>query len=249
MEEFLSYDGTFRGFLSLLYYLLNTPNLLLEKKIKIFNQRLHKEFLFSPKEVFLDLKVIKEFYLSLEKTLSQELFKKLFLYYLCDTANLELLVARVIHKTLRFPNYYKNLSKEEVIKLYQTEKAFYRERHRYYGLLRFISLPDKTLVAQFNPKFNILPKMYSFFVKRFPQENFLIFDRTRNLVFIYKNQQKYLFWVEGLEIELKEEIDPLVNLWKTYFKEIAIPERINFNRQRNRLPLRYRNFLPEFDNP
>lgn len=243
--EVLSYDGTFNGFLSVLLYLLRDPKKLSQAQVvnlKINPNSAHilmHQLNYSREE-------ISKFYNYLKNSLEPDFFKKLFLYYLCDGAKIEIHVARAIYLSKKNSKIYKDLTQEDIIKLYQAEKAFFRERHRFLGLLRFIELPDKTLVATFKPKYNVLPKLYSHFLRRFINENFIIFDALRNLVFFYRNKKGRLVFVEGLELEINYEVDPLVRLWKKYFDSIAVSERINLERQRQRLPLRFREFLPEF---
>lgn len=245
--EVISYDGTFNGFLSVLLYLLKEPKRL--SQAQVINLRINPN---SPDIFIHQLNYSKEeisiFYAYLKNSLELDFFKKLFLYYLCDGAKIEVHVARAIHLSRNNSKIYKDITQEDIIKLYQAEKAFFRERHRFLGLLRFIELPDKTLVATFKPKYNILPKLYFHFVRRFPNENFIIFDLLRNLAFFYKNKKGRLVFVEGLEIEINYEVDPLVRLWREYFDSIAVYERINLERQKQRLPLRFREFLPEFFN-
>lgn len=243
--EILAYDGTFNGFLSILLYLLKNPEKL--SHTQVINLRIEKNlpslftrFLNYPQEE------IKRFYFHLKKTLEPDFFKKLFLYYLCDGAKIEIHVARAIFLSTKDSKIYKNITQEDIVKLYQAEKAYFRERHRFLGLLRFTELPDRTLIAAFRPKYNVLPKLYSHFVKRFPNENFLIFDVLRNLMFLYKNRKGKLLFIDGLELEINYEVDPFVKLWRDYFDSIAIPERTSLERQKQRLPLRFRKFLPEF---
>lgn len=243
--EILGYDGTFNGFLSILLYLLKNPEKL--SHTQVINLRIEKNlpslftrFLNYPQEE------IKRFYFHLKKTLEPDFFKKLFLYYLCDGAKIEIHVARAIFLSTKDSKIYKNITQEDIVKLYQAEKAYFRERHRFLGLLRFTELPDRTLIAAFRPKYNVLPKLYSHFVKRFPNENFLIFDVLRNLMFLYKNRKGKLLFIDGLELEINYKVDPFVKLWRDYFDSIAIPERTSLERQKQRLPLRFRKFLPEF---
>lgn len=42
--------------------------------------------------------------------------------------------------------------------------------------------------------------------------------------------------------------DPLIEFWQNYFETIAIPERTNLRRQKNRVSLKVRSFMVEFIN-
>lgn len=243
--EVLSYDGTFHGFLSVLLYLLKDPKRLFQTKVINLRIEPNSGSIFTHSLSY-SQEEVKKFYYHLKKILEPDFFKKLFLYYLCDGAKIEISLARVIYLSAKDPDIYRNITQEDVIKLYQAERAFFRERHRFLGLLRFIEMPDKTLVATFKPKYNVLPKLYFHFVRRFPNENFIILDVLRKLAFFYRNKKGRFLFVDGLEVEINYEVDPFIRLWKGYFDSIAVSERINPERQKQRLPLRFREFLPEF---
>ncbi|MEN2985446.1 MAG: TIGR03915 family putative DNA repair protein [Thermodesulfovibrionaceae bacterium] len=239
------YDGTFEGFLTLL------NNFVLEEKsldgIKIQNAKFiqpQSELFYE--EVVTNSEIAKNFFHYLKKNLPKELFEKIYIYYLCDTAKLEIPLINILREIEKNPNIWQDFSYDEVIKLHKAEKAFYRERHRWFGFLRFIELPNRVLFAKFEPKFNVLPKLWFHFVRRFPNEKLIIFDSLRKLLFLYKDRKKELIWMDDFEIEVSLETDLFVTLWKSYFSQIAIPERQSYERQRNKIPLRIRKFLPEF---
>ncbi len=244
--ESLIYDGTFVGFLNLLHYLETRQDL--TRHIPIWNKRLHPEAkgLLFYKEIPSDIEVAYKYLEVLIKLFGSHIKDKLFLYYLCDTAKIEWPLLKVIGKAREKRNIWQDLTDEDIIKLQATEREFYRERHRFYGLLRFFQIPEGPLIAPFEPKFNVLPKLYPHFVRRFPRENFIIVDVRRKLVFTHLQGVNQLFWVDGLEVELDLKGDPFISLWRDFFREIAVPERVSFKRQRSRVPLRVRKFLPEF---
>lgn len=243
--QILIYDGTFYGFLTVIKLLFLGKKPLDNVQIKNLRITKIKSGLFTER-IISEPKVAKEFYEYLRKILPDEVFKKIYIYYLCDTARLELPLIRVLKEIEKNPLIWKNITHKDVNRLYQAEKNFQREKHRYLGVLRFIELPEKILFSWFEPKFNILPCIYKYFVNRFPNENFIIFDNFRKLIFIYLEKKISFFFIDNFKVEISHNIDPLVSLWKTYLKEISIPERINFERQRNRLPLKLRKYLPEF---
>lgn len=243
--EVLVYDGSFVGYLTLLSFLIEREALL---KANILNQRLDKrsQALLFYKRIHSDEERARALLEKVHTFCGFEYRRKLFIYYLCDSARLEKPLARVLKRVFTRKGSVEDLTDEDVILLYRVEREFFRERHRFYGLLRFIQVPEGPLIAVFEPKYNVLPKLYQHFVRRFPNEDFIIIDRKRGLVFSYLRRKGSLFWVDELEIELDPKVDPVIALWQRYFKEIAVEERISHERQRSRLPLRVRKFLPEF---
>lgn len=243
--QIIYYDGTFEGFLTVLQkfaferYPIEGVNLK-NRRIITFDGELFYN------EIKTDKESAKKFYHSLRKFSSKEFFKKIYLFYLCDFANIEIPLIRILRIIDKENEIWKNLSNSDSVKLYNAERTFNREKHRWLGLLRFIELPERILFAKFEPKFNVLPMISSHFVKRLPNEKFIIFDSLRKLVFTYKNRKKDLFWADGFDLKVSSDVDSFVQLWRCYFVESAIPERFSYERQRNRLPLRFRKFMPEF---
>lgn len=239
------YDGSFDGFLTLLsdFILENRPidNIKIHNLIfvKSQNELFYEEVVSQPAKA-------KNFYCYLKRNLPREFFEKIYIYYLCDTASVELSLIKVLRQIEKNPNIWQDFSYDEVIKLHKAERSFYRERHRWLGFMRFIELPNRVLFAKFEPKFNVLPKLWTHFVRRFPNEKIIIFDSLRKLLFLYKERKKALIWVDNFEIEFSAHTDPFINLWKNYFLKIAIPERQSYERQRSKIPLSVRKFLPEF---
>lgn len=244
--EVLLYDGTFPGFLTVLNYLLSSDEPL--ENFDVRNRRIDKnsEAILFLREIRTSEDLAKSLLDDLIANFGLSFREEIFVYYLCDVARLEIPLARVLKKAKGRRDFFENLLDDDVLALYRAKREFYRERHRFYGLLRFFKAPSGTLFAIFEPKYNLLPKLYPHFVKRFPREDFVILDKVRSLVFFYLNGKKDLFWAEDLKLEFDLTEDPFLELWKSYFREIAVPERISNERQRKRLPLRLRKFLPEF---
>ncbi|WP_297214109.1 MULTISPECIES: TIGR03915 family putative DNA repair protein [Thermodesulfovibrio] len=238
------YDGTLEGFLTLLYRYVHQQ--IPFDGIIIKNSRLHSSELdlFSF-QIYTEIETAKKYYKYLSSKLPKEIFRKIYLYYLCDSAKIEDALIRVLRQSYENPSIWYTLD-SDIVKLNNAERMFRREKHRWLGFLRFTELPDKVLFAKFEPKFNVLPKLWLHFVKRLPNEKIIIFDSLRKLLFANSGKYRRLLWADGFEVDISSEIDSFINLWQRYFKDIAIPERLSYERQRNRLPLRFRRFLSEF---
>lgn len=126
------------------------------------------------------------------------------------------------------------------------------EAHSFVEFIRFEEI-NQILYARIEPKCNVLPLIESHFSDRFPNEDFMIYDAVRKLSVIHK---KYgdSFFVKDSEVELSDkgkgelsmETTDYGQLWKTYFKSIAIEARENKKCQGNMLPLWYRKNMIEF---
>ena len=122
------------------------------------------------------------------------------------------------------------------------------EAERFKGFVRFKELADKTLYAKIEPDHNILPLITPHFRTRMGPFNWVLHDAKRNkAAFYFKGKLLYapIDSAKALEFDGKE--DAVQALWKSFFKTIAIKERLNPKLQRQFVPLKYRKHLTEFD--
>lgn len=127
------------------------------------------------------------------------------------------------------------------------EREVSRERHAYLGLTRFNTLEDKTLYAKIRPENNILPLIISHFVKRLPEEKFIIHDVGRNTAFSYNEHKlEYLSDADFLS-DIKKGKDNIKEYWKIFYKHISIDERKNEKLRISNMPKRYWEFLSELE--
>ena len=130
-----------------------------------------------------------------------------------------------------------------------------RELHRLTGLLHFEELEDGLLWASCTPESDITGVLALHFARRMPGERWVICDVRRGTA---------LYHTDGTlrPAELDPEAlaslrqraqlpgrtadsDPYARLWRTYFDTIAIRPRTNLRLQRQFMPKRFWQFLPE----
>ena len=89
------------------------------------------------------------------------------------------------------------------------------------------------------------------FSDRFPEEHFVILDEVHEMgLFHEKGRQWYLAPLEKAALDrvwAHRRISEYEELWKIFFRTIAIEERKNYKCQRNMCALRYRDYMVEFD--
>lgn len=84
------------------------------------------------------------------------------------------------------------------------------------------------LAAVIEPKHDVLPLMAEHFCGRYPEERFLIFDRTHKLALVYEPYRAELVPMEEFQIEETTAEEALCRrLWKMYYDTIAIEARTN----------------------
>ncbi len=145
-----------------------------------------------------------------------------------------------------------NLADDSVHKVFSLFRAANNEYLHLRGFLRFTELDKGILYAEMNPKNNVLTFLMPHFADRFPMENFVLFDVGRNLFGIHPaGEEWYLMQDDNLVLQKeKMRISEKERLYQELFHHfchtIAIKERKNLELQRNMLPLRFREYMTEF---
>lgn len=120
------------------------------------------------------------------------------------------------------------------------------EAHRLCGFVRFTEA-EGTLVSFIDPKNDVLPLLAEHFSDRFPEERFIIYDRTRRHALMHIPNESHILPLDELKIPAvsEQELD-IQRLWRRFHQTIAIEGRINRKLQQNLMPLRFRPHMTEF---
>lgn len=147
--------------------------------------------------------------------------------------------------------FMENLGEKAICRVFELSRNVNNEYLHLRGFTRFKELENKILFAEIGPKNNVITFLAAHFEERLPQENFVIYDSTRNIVVIHPKGRPFV--VTGADY-----LDPAVytnysseellyqELFRHFCKKIAIEERKNENLQRQMLPLRFRDYMVEF---
>jgi probable DNA metabolism protein len=135
-------------------------------------------------------------------------------------------------------------------------KAAYKvtvEIHRLTGLLRFSPDPDGVYIARCSPDYFILPALAEHFTLRFGKTPWAIIDEKRRLRLQGGFQSE-----DGASARLiplpssdppaaaaGKETDSWEELWRLYHRSVNNETRKNLHLQRQLMPERYHNYLPE----
>ncbi|KAF2956909.1 TIGR03915 family putative DNA repair protein [Marinitoga sp. 38H-ov] len=244
-----TYDGTFPGFLSLIYHCYNT------RKIPDIVFRNYNPTIFNLIEnIKTDYEKARIVIVFILKNLDKDVLRNIYLSYLSEIENIEVDIIKYFNLSIKIgwnAEFY--IDKNYVLKLKDSIQKVINETHRFKGLLRFRELKDNTLYAPFEPAHNIITLLSSYFKDRLKNENWVIHDLKRNLALVYKNECTELFEVANNEqnFYLKDEnLSYLENeyqiFWKNYFISSEIHERLNPKLQRQYMPKRYWKYLTEF---
>ena len=241
----LVYDGTFEGFLSLVYEVYYKKL----KPIKIY-RTLPNEMIFDD---IIKIDTTKEEY---EKVLNalkikfpNEMIEKILNIFMCDSKDFELALLEYIIIGFKESKQLFNINNSCVFYLNSLEKELFRNVHKMTGFIRFEELEDKTLYAKVESKFNVVYFLGKHFLKRFNNQNFIIHDINRKLAFVkIENDfsiQEVAYFDEPIYSSNEEKFQ---KLWKSFFKGVTINERKNLKLQTQMVPLLYRTYMSEFKN-
>ena len=239
----LVYDGTFEGFLSLVYEVYYKKL----KPIKIY-KTLPNEMIF---EEILELKTSKDNAIkvltAIKTKFPKELIQRILNIFMCDSKEFEMaLLEYIIIGFKDFKQLY-NINNSCVFYLNSLEKELFRLVHKMYAFIRFEELEDGTLYGKIESKFNVVYFLGKHFLKRFNNQNFIIHDLDRKLAFVKIDEEFSIQEVAYFdEPTFSSNEEKFQKLWKSFFKGVTIKERINLKLQQNLVPLVYRTYMSEF---
>lgn len=239
----LVYDGTFEGFLSLVYEVYYKKL----KPIKIYktlpNEMIFEEILKINTSKDNAIKVLT----AIKTKFPKELIQRILNIFMCDSKEFEMaLLEYIIIGFKDFKQLY-NINNSCVFYLNSLEKELFRLVHKMYAFIRFEELEDGTLYGKIESKFNVVYFLGKHFLKRFNNQNFIIHDLDRKLAFVKIDEefsiQEVAYFDEPIFSSNEEKFQ---KLWKSFFKGVTIKERINLKLQQNLVPLVYRTYMSEF---
>ncbi|WP_148624712.1 TIGR03915 family putative DNA repair protein [Aliarcobacter cryaerophilus] len=241
----LLYDGTFEGFLSLVYEVYYKKL----KPIKIYktlpNEMIFEEFLEINSSKESGIKVLN----AIKTKFPKEILEKILNIFMCDSKEFEIALLEYVVIGFKDSKQLYNINNSCVFYLNNLEKELSRVTHKLTGFIRFEELEDKTLYAKIESKFNVVYFLGRHFLKRFNNQNFIIHDINRKLAFV-KIQNDYsikeVAFVDEPNYSSNEE--KFQKLWKSFFSGVTINERTNLKLQTQIVPLLYRTYMSEFKN-
>lgn len=119
------------------------------------------------------------------------------------------------------------------------------EAERTRQFVRFSVHSSGLMVADIEPQYDVLHLVAGHFCGRYPSQPFMIRDLRRKKTLLWDTRERS---VSDDPILLRPHLPPdreFAELWKQYFRAVAIPERVNPKRQQHFVPLKYRAHMTE----
>lgn len=247
------YDKTFEGLLTVVfdaYFRKTFPDLLLREGEPF------PLFYDEAIAVVTDEEKAGRVWKGLEKKISKSALSMLTTCWLSELPEVDMLLFRYIRKAIDAPESIElNFADPDVLELSKIWKRVNWERMRIVQFLRFQKAEDNTYFAAMEPEYNALPLTIDHFKDRFSDQRWLIYDIRRQYGFYYdlesvvevtfENKEAHLITGMLDESLMAKDEKLFQQMWKAYFKAIAIKERLNPKLHRQHIPVRYWKYLTE----
>lgn len=187
---------------------------------------------------------------ALQKKLSAVSLSRLTLTWLSELPGSDMLLFRYIRKVIDSPRSVEtDFGDPDVLEMSKIWKKVGNERGHVVQFLRFQKTADGIFFAALSPLYNVLPLTVSHLKDRFADQRWLLYDLKREYGYYYdlkevseiRFEEKEEHLLSGwLNEELMDKDEKLFqSLWSTYFRSIAIKERINPKLHRQMMPARF----------
>ena len=145
-----------------------------------------------------------------------------------------------------------NLRNPYVVKTFELARRTANEVHHELEFIRFQELAQGVLYSLIGPENNVIPFVMPHFADRLATENFMIYDEKRGLFGVHPACEEWYLVSdaeclpkEGIQWSRKEQ--QYQELFTLFHKTIAIRERRNIRLQCQMLPLRFQDYMVEFN--
>lgn len=239
-----SYDQSFDGLLCCVFESYTKR----ETPCQIQTEEDGQASLFPARYIETDPQKAERVRLSIPKRMGNAALPLLATAFLFDHPQTAMTLYRFIRLGYRYgPNIVDMLQLPDVSRVHQMVRAVGNEAHLLSGFVRFSQYPGG-LTAVIEPKHQVLPLMEGHFSSRFPEEVFLIFDKTHRQALFYRPYESRILPLDELELpSYPSDQLPYSELWRTYYQAISIRERENPRCRMSHMPKRFWPHLHEMD--
>ncbi len=248
-----TYDGTFEGFLTVVFECYRFSDSPLDICSRFGEQR----YLFVD-TLYIETNPVKaeRVWAGIQKRMSARNNQLLFYAFLSEAQGIEMMIFRFLQRLFDGQlNLETDFGDADVLGITQMAKKVTKEAERIRQFVRFQRTKDGIHFCGIEPRYDVLPLVLNHYQKRFADQKWLIYDLKRNYGVFYDKEKveevvlsKKEFNTYNGQVKkalLAEGEDFYQELWRLYFKHITIEERKNLRLQRQHMPKRFWKYLPE----
>ena len=244
-EVAVTFDGTFDGFLSIVYAhyydKINPINIQPEN---------HAQLTLVMESVYIETNPTHsaKVFSAIKEKISYESAEFIFNAFLSSED--DRFMALLAYIKMGFVHGQKvdnHLQTECVRRVQKLAKHVAREAHLLNGFCRFAETKQGVFYCKITPKNNVLPIIANHFSQRFNNQAWIIHDQTYGQAAIY-NQNSYVITTAPMDaiVDCVDDEEETQELWVTFFNAHFIKARVNLKLQRQMLPLYFRKNMTEF---
>ena len=247
-----TYDKSFEGLLCCVFYAFEqqvTPDILLH------SDDVKPLFLEKSFPIVTESEKSARVWSALEKKISPSACHMLMLVWISELPEVDLLLFRYIYKAFKSTESIElNFGDADVLACANIYKKVNQSCHKAIQFVRFQKTSDGVFFAPISPDYNVLLLVAKHFSNRYADQPWIIYDTKRNYGLYYDlHKTTEITFSESpvdnsgkLKAEQMDSEEQLYQqMWKDYFKTMAIKERINLKLQRQHMPVRYWKYLTE----
>lgn len=229
------YDGSFQGFLCCVFQAYAHR----EDPALILSADACQESLFAPRYIQTEKGQAARVLRAIPQKMGPAGLELVRLGFLCRLPQRELLLLRLLRLGFaQGPSLLRRLTEEPVCTLEKAVRALKHEAHLYTGFVRF-SEYQGALSAVITPKNQVLPLLASHFVQRFPDESFLIYDKTHHMALVHQGRTA-IVPLENVQLPAPTEEERRCRaLWQQFYQTVSIQQRENPRCQMSHMPKRF----------
>lgn len=240
------YDGSFDGLLCCVFESYDQK----EIPVEILSPGMPQAVLFPVKEIATDSQKANRVLVSIPQKMGHaalDFVRHAFLTCLPQKELYILLFMRMGY--CHGPSVMGMLANNVVNVLFKAVRHLKNESHLLKGFLRF-SVFNNILVGEIEPKNYVLPLLTQHFCQRYPEERFLICDKTHGMALVYHPYQFAIVAIEDPVLpEPDEEEEFFRQLWRLFYDAIEVQGRHNPQCRMSHMPKRYWKYMTEFGRP
>jgi probable DNA metabolism protein len=264
--DFLRYDGTFPGLIRELGPWLRrgvVPEFIERSDTRqpsLFGCE-HESAVVTPREPVRWIPTPEDLAAVGLPVISMPIWRRVWTAFLSEDVGIERRVGEYLLLAVERPTEIEDLLTDHRVQcILHGESRVRREAHALKGLVRFRRIDDRLYLATVSPKTGVLPMIAPFFARRFADQDWIIHDHMRRWAALYESGRLSMIpeWTRDSSVRPAEPSGPakpvepseaseqaVQELWRCFFREVAVRERINLEAQRRHMPRRYWNDLIE----
>ena len=239
------YDGSFAGFLTCVFDSYAGR----EEPMSFSTPEDGRLTLWPERRIETDQAKARRVYQSLDKKLGAEGKRLVVQGFLTCLEEKELHLWRFLRLGYQLgPGFTRGLADERVAAVWKAVGHLTGEAHLLKGFTRF-SEQEGVLVGEIAPKNRVLPLLRPHFCARYPEESFVLYDRTHREALFYRPRRWTIVPLEAFRAAApgREERD-FRRLWRRFYDTIAIEGRENPRCRMTQMPKRFWGTMTEFQN-